>query len=188
MITRGSCAAALLDRGVQVAGIADPGDADAGAQPRRLDPERHPQRKGALTPVVGERLDKSDLWNTIFGAKPSSRSACPCRRPSRARPSRRMARQRYRALPGSRRPRRKAREGRGRRRRHRPVRRRGSIETGSPSIVHSPSREITTGTTSWPAWPKARGDGLARTQRNFVLAGATADEYRDPHQGGGYSA
>ena len=55
----------------------------------------------------------------------------------------------------------------------------------SPVQLHSPSREITIGITSWPGCPQARGDRLARAQRDVVLAGAAAAEYRDPHQGVG---
>ena len=107
----------------------DAGDADAGAHPRGLDPERQARSpRSARASLLADR-DELDLGDAARRRRAASGSACPCRSPRRARRSRRRGRRATPAGPGRCRPRRRRRAGPGRRRRRRAGRRPGVSST-----------------------------------------------------------
>ena len=164
-ITRGSWRQRQLDRRVElVAERLDPADADAGAEPRGLHPERQAHRRAALAPALLAGRDELDLGHAALRRRAASGSACPCRSPRRGRRSRRRGGRATRAGPGRCRPRRRGRAGPGRRRRRRAGRRPGASSTGLAVAGSSrPSRAIVTRSASWPASSRPARHRLARS-------------------------
>ena len=180
-ITRGSWRSASSTASSSSVEVLDAGDADAGAQPRGLHPERQPELLAAPPPVVALDRGELDLGDAAGGEEPLQGQLVhadrrgedvgadvgdvePLEQALDAAVLAEGAVQGREDDVGA-----EQAGGRGqldRCRRRDSSRRRGAIVTS---------------TASWPAARRPRGDRGARAQRDVVLGGAAAAEDRDPH-------